>query len=342
MDNRKKGILCLVGATFFLAMMSAFVRMAGELPVMQKLLLRSMIMVVVSYAELKGSGVRCRLEKQYALPVILRGVLGTLAIACNFYAVDHMNLADANMLNKLSPFFTVLFSWLLLKEELRPGSILALFAAFAGALLIVKPGGSGFELLPALAGVLGGGLGGGSSNAATVLMVLNHLCACGLTQQQLIDLGVKLGADVPFFIFGKTAFAEGIGEKLTALPIDLPHFVIIHPAVSVSTKEIFSHFVLTSLHNPIRIDRLTESIPLINDLQNIAVTRYPEIAHALAVLQQYGEKAMMTGSGSCVFLQIENGKQAQQIVAHIQATHPEYSIWAAKGLPYHPLANLLP
>ena len=165
MDNRKKGILCLVGATFFLAMMSAFVRMAGELPVMQKLLLRSMIMVVVSYAELKGSGVRCRLEKQYALPVILRGVLGTLAIACNFYAVDHMNLADANMLNKLSPFFTVLFSWLLLKEELRPGSILALFAAFAGALLIVKPGGSGFELLPALAGVLGGVLGGAAFTA---------------------------------------------------------------------------------------------------------------------------------------------------------------------------------
>ena len=189
---------------------------------------------------------------------------------------------------------------------------------------------------------MGGGLGGGSSNAATVLVALNHLWACGLTQQQLIDLGVKLGADVPFFIFGKTAFAEGIGEKLTPLPIDLPHFVIIHPAVSVSTKEIFSHFVLTSLNNPIRIDRLTESIPLINDLQNIAVTRYPEIAHALAVLQQYGEKAMMTGSGSCVFLQVKSGKQAQQIVAHIQATHPEYSIWAAKGLPYHPLANLLP
>ena len=188
---------------------------------------------------------------------------------------------------------------------------------------------------------MGGGLGGGSSNAATVLVALNHLWACGLTQQQLIDLGVKLGADVPFFIFGKTAFAEGIGEKLTPLPIDLPHFVIIHPAVSVSTKEIFSHFVLTSLNNPIRIDRLTESIPLINDLQNIAVTRYPEIAHALAVLQQYGEKAMMTGSGSCVFLQVKNGKQAQQIVAHIQATHPEYSAWAAKGLSQHPLKHLL-
>ncbi|MBQ1837014.1 MAG: 4-(cytidine 5'-diphospho)-2-C-methyl-D-erythritol kinase [Neisseriaceae bacterium] len=189
---------------------------------------------------------------------------------------------------------------------------------------------------------MGGGLGGGSSNAATVLVALNHLWACGLTQQQLIDLGVKLGADVPFFIFGKTAFAEGIGEKLTPLPIDLPHFVIIRPPVAVSTKEIFSHFVLTSLNKPIKIDGLTESIPLINDLQNIAVTRYPEIAHALAVLQQYGEKAMMTGSGSCVFLQVKSGKQAQQIVAHIQATHPEYSIWAAKGLPYHPLANLLP
>ena len=188
---------------------------------------------------------------------------------------------------------------------------------------------------------MGGGLGGGSSNAATVLMVLNHLWACGLNRQTLIEIGTQLGADVPFFIFGQTAFATGIGEKLTPLPIDLPHFVIIHPNIAVSTQEIFSHFVLTSSNNPIKIDRLTESIPLINDLQNIAVMRYPEIAHALAVLQQYGDKALMTGSGSCVFLQVENGEKAQHIAAEIQTAHPEYSVWAAKGLPQHPLANLL-
>ncbi|MBR5675543.1 MAG: 4-(cytidine 5'-diphospho)-2-C-methyl-D-erythritol kinase [Neisseriaceae bacterium] len=188
---------------------------------------------------------------------------------------------------------------------------------------------------------MGGGLGGGSSNAATVLMVLNHLWACGLNRQTLIEIGTQLGADVPFFIFGQTAFATGIGEKLTPLPIDLPHFVIIHPNISVSTQEIFSHFALTSSNNPIKIDRLTESIPLINDLQNIAVMRYPEIAHALAVLQQYGDKALMTGSGSCVFLQVENGEKAQHIAAEIQTAHPEYSVWAAKGLPQHPLANLL-
>ncbi|MBR5939964.1 MAG: 4-(cytidine 5'-diphospho)-2-C-methyl-D-erythritol kinase [Neisseriaceae bacterium] len=188
---------------------------------------------------------------------------------------------------------------------------------------------------------MGGGLGGGSSNAATVLMVLNHLWACGLNRQTLIEIGTQLGADVPFFIFGQTAFATGIGEKLTPLPIDLPHFVIIHPNIAVSTQEIFSHFVLTSSNNPIKIDRLTESIPLINDLQNIAVMRYPKIAHALAVLQQYGDKALMTGSGSCVFLQVENGEKAQHIAAEIQTAHPEYSVWAAKGLPQHPLANLL-
>ena len=188
---------------------------------------------------------------------------------------------------------------------------------------------------------MGGGLGGGSSNAATVLMVLNHLWACGLNRQTLIEIGTQLGADVPFFIFGQTAFATGIGEKLTPLPIDLPHFVIIHPNIAVSTQEIFSHFALTSSNNPIKIDRLTESIPLINDLQNIAVMRYPEIAHALAVLQQYGDKALMTGSGSCVFLQVENGEKAQHIAAEIQTAHPEYSVWAAKGLPQHPLANLL-
>lgn len=188
---------------------------------------------------------------------------------------------------------------------------------------------------------MGGGLGGGSSNAATVLMVLNHLWACGLNRQTLIEIGTQLGADVPFFIFGQTAFATGIGEKLTPLPLDLPYFVIIHPNIAVSTQEIFSHFALTSSNNPIKIDCLTESIPLINDLQNIAVMRYPEIAHALAVLQQYGDKALMTGSGSCVFLQVENGEKAQRIAAEIQTAHPEYSVWAAKGLPQHPLANLL-
>ena len=117
--------------------------------------------------------------------------------------------------------------------------------------------------------------------------------------------------------------------------------MIIHPNIAVSTQEIFSHFALTSSNNPIKIDRLTESIPLINDLQNIAVMRYPEIAHALAVLQQYGDKALMTGSGSCVFLQVENGEKAQRIAAEIQTAHPAYSVWAAKGLPQHPLANLL-
>lgn len=184
---------------------------------------------------------------------------------------------------------------------------------------------------------MGGGLGGGSSNAATILIVLNRLWHCGLSSQDLITLGAKLGADVPFFIFGKTAFAQGIGEQLTALPLDLPHFVIIRPPISISTAEIFSHFVLTSKNKPSRIHGLEFEIPLENDLQNIAIERYPEIATALSVLKNYGTQAMMTGSGSCVFLKTPNQQKAQQIANEIRHMHPEYSVWAVKGLMQHPL-----
>ena len=187
---------------------------------------------------------------------------------------------------------------------------------------------------------LGGGLGGGSSNAATVLMVLNHLWHCDLDTQTLMNIGAKLGADVPFFIFGQTAFAQGIGEQLTALPIKLPYFVIIRPPIAVSTAEIFSHFSLTSVSQISKIDSLEFEIPLINDLQKVAVNRYPEIAKALSVLHNYGKDAMMTGSGSCVFLKVDDGEKAQHIASEIQILHPEYGVWAVKGLAQHPLKHI--
>ena len=156
MDKRSRAILYLVGATFCLAMMSAFVRLSGDLPTMQKLFLRSVIMVAVSFLELRRSGYRLHLDKAYALPVILRGLFGAISVSCNFYAIDHMNLADANMLNKLSPFLTVFFSWLVLKERFRPRDIIALLFAFLGTLLIIRPGGNGIPAIPALVALLGG------------------------------------------------------------------------------------------------------------------------------------------------------------------------------------------
>lgn len=160
MDNRRRAILFLIGATFCLASMSAFVRLAGDLPTMQKLLLRSLIMVAVSYTELRKSGFRLYPEKRYALPVILRGLFGAISVMCNFYAIDHMNLADANMLNKLSPFITVFFAWLFLKEAIRPRDIVALILAFLGTVLIIKPGGGDIAAVPGMVALLGGVMAG--------------------------------------------------------------------------------------------------------------------------------------------------------------------------------------
>jgi len=156
MGDRRRAILYLIGAKFCLATMSAFVRLTGDLPTMQKLLLRSLIMVAVSYTELRRSGFRLKLERSYALPIILRGLFGAISVMCNFYAIDHMNLADANMLNKLSPFITVFFAWLFLKEAFRPRDIAALILAFLGTLLIIKPGGGDIAALPGAVALLGG------------------------------------------------------------------------------------------------------------------------------------------------------------------------------------------
>ena len=160
--NRKKGIFYLILATFFHALMSSCVRLAGDLPGTQKAFFRVLIMMLYSLALFMKKGEPFYIEKKQRKPLILRGLFGIAAILLNFYAVDRMNLADANMLNKLSPFFMVFFSWLLLKEAFGFRDVIALLFAFFGTLLIVKPGG-GMPILPALAGALSG-IGSGIGN----------------------------------------------------------------------------------------------------------------------------------------------------------------------------------
>ena len=184
---------------------------------------------------------------------------------------------------------------------------------------------------------MGSGLGGGSSNAATVLIVLNHLWQCHFNQQQLIDIGVKLGADVPFFIFGQTAFARGIGEKLQ--PIDIPNqfYLLIHPNEHVSTSEIFAAPDLPR-HSSRCIHPTWNNLqPLRNDIQPIVLKRYSKIQAAFQWLTQYGEPRM-TGSGACLFLPCNNHAHA----THIQTTQPEnLSSWIVRNIPNHPLYPLL-
>ncbi|MFC4160262.1 4-(cytidine 5'-diphospho)-2-C-methyl-D-erythritol kinase [Chitinimonas lacunae] len=182
---------------------------------------------------------------------------------------------------------------------------------------------------------LGGGLGGGSSDAATVLMALNHLWRLGLSRVQLQQLGLQLGADVPFFIFGRDAFAEGIGEQLQALTLAPKWYVVLIPPVNVPTIEIF------------RDERLTrDSVPIImaafptatkrNDLQAVACRKYPIIAEYLDWLNQYG-KAMMTGSGACVFAAFDTQAEAERVISELP---PDWRGFSAPSLMQHRLSNL--
>ncbi|MEH6462201.1 4-(cytidine 5'-diphospho)-2-C-methyl-D-erythritol kinase [Chitinimonas sp. JJ19] len=183
---------------------------------------------------------------------------------------------------------------------------------------------------------MGGGLGGGSSDAATTLMALNHLWGTRFSREQLQTLGLQLGADVPVFIFGQDAFAEGVGEALQ--PIHLPNqwYVVLIPPVSVPTAEIFSDPCLTRNSEPIIMAAFPNE-QMHNDLQAVAVRKYPIIADHLAWLSQYGN-AMMTGSGACVFAAFDTQVEAERVITALPATMQGFS---AQSMMQHPLFDLL-
>jgi 4-diphosphocytidyl-2-C-methyl-D-erythritol kinase len=155
----------------------------------------------------------------------------------------------------------------------------------------------------------GGGLGGGSSDAATTLLALNHLWGAGMTNRALQGVGASLGADVPVFVGGRTAWAEGIGEILT--PVDLPAswFLIVLPPCHVPTGQIFSHRQLTRNSKPIKMAAFFAGDSR-NDCQDLVRQLYPEVDKALIVMDNFGE-ARLTGTGACVFVRFETQAQAE-------------------------------
>ncbi|GEC96810.1 4-diphosphocytidyl-2-C-methyl-D-erythritol kinase [Zoogloea ramigera] len=181
---------------------------------------------------------------------------------------------------------------------------------------------------------MGGGLGGGSSDAASVLLALNRLWGCGLSRQALQDLGLKLGADVPFFIFGETAFAEGVGEALRPLAVPPAWYVVVAPPVSVPTAEIFSAKELTR-DTEILIMQGFAAHKTRNDMQAVVCVKYPEVAESLEWLSQYGD-ARMSGSGACLFAPFDTEGQARQVAASVPLG---WKVWVARGLDRHPLKD---
>ncbi len=156
---------------------------------------------------------------------------------------------------------------------------------------------------------MGGGLGGGSSNAATTLVALNHLWQCGLNSHQLQQLGLQLGADVPVFVNAQTAWAEGVGEHLQ--PIELPSnwFLVVQPACQVSTKLVFSHKDLTRDTPPIKVAAFFEQGGH-NDCQAVVRALFPPVDDALKWFEQAGHEPRMTGTGACLFAEFAAAKDA--------------------------------
>jgi len=163
---------------------------------------------------------------------------------------------------------------------------------------------------------MGAGLGGGSSNAATTLIVLNQLWECGLNQEQLADYGVKLGADVPIFIYGKNAWAEGIGEHLSFIDLDQKQFIILKPDCFISTQLLFSQKTLTRDSKTTKFCAYQlEPSNFGNNFEPLARQLYPEVEEAMQYLDQFGQ-AKLTGTGACVFIEVTNEMNTDEILKH--------------------------
>ena len=162
MEKKKKylGILYIICSAFFFALMNMFVRMSGDLPSVQKSFFRNLVAFFFAFVIMKKEGIPFSCQKKNMSALLLRSVFGTLGILCNFYAVDHLVLSDASMLNKMSPFFAVLFSYLILREKITVPQAVFVTGAFLGSLLVIKPTFSNMDFLPSVIGLMGG-LGAG-------------------------------------------------------------------------------------------------------------------------------------------------------------------------------------
>ncbi len=187
---------------------------------------------------------------------------------------------------------------------------------------------------------LGSGLGGGSSDAATTLLALNRLWGLHLPRTRLQELALRLGADVPVFVFGRNALAEGIGERLEAIDLPPAWYLVLVPPVAVSTADVFADPELTRSTTPVTIRAFSEGcVPSglfgRNDLEAAVCRRYPEVAQYLGWLRRFGPAAL-TGSGACVYCPFDSETPARSALAQLPAGMQGF---VAGGLAHHPLLD---
>lgn len=184
---------------------------------------------------------------------------------------------------------------------------------------------------------MGGGLGGGSSDAATVLVVLNKLWGLQLPAEKLMELGLSLGADVPIFVFGHAAWAEGVGEKIQKIIVDEQWVVIIKPDCHVNTKEIFCAEELTRDSKSIKITDFTAGQYQNNDCLDAVCGRYPSVKNALVDLSEFSD-AKLTGTGACVFAQFDSELKALEAYQSLQS---KWQVYLTKSVNESPLFSLM-
>ncbi len=204
-SNKSKGIICILLAALGFSLMTFFVRLSGDLPVMEKAFFRNAVAALVSIFLILRSGEGFRIKKGCEAGVFFRCLFGTSGLIANFYAIDKLNIADANMLNKLSPFFAILISIPLLKEKPKKIDIAAVIIAFLGAMLIVRPTGSNMQLFPSLIGLYGG------FGAGTAYVFVRKLG--------------KMGGRTPVIVFYFSLFST-----LITIPFIVMNFVPMTPA----------------------------------------------------------------------------------------------------------------
>jgi 4-diphosphocytidyl-2-C-methyl-D-erythritol kinase len=181
---------------------------------------------------------------------------------------------------------------------------------------------------------MGGGLGGGSSDAATVLLALNHLWNLHLPRCRLQQLGLQLGADVPVFVYGQNTFAEGVGEDFTPLALPPATYLVVEPPVQVPTAAIFASPELKRDTPPLAVADWRAGIGH-NDLEAVARKLFPVVGETLDTLRSLAGNARMSGSGACVFAEFADKAGASAVLARLPA---EWCAWVADGLNAHPLA----
>ena len=223
LSNRTKGIICILAAAFGFALMTAFVRAAGDVPVMQKSFFRNLVAMFIASIALVRSGIGFKIEKSYRLDIFFRCLFGTSGVIANFYAIGKLGIADANMLNKLAPFFAIVLSIPLLKEVPSKVDAISTLIAFIGALFIIRPTGVVAETIPAIIAVYGG------FGAGTAYVFVRRASKKGLndvinmidvkTYEKGLEFVANIAEDIPHVLFGETPVILVVNAKGMSMSI---------------------------------------------------------------------------------------------------------------------------